>query len=286
MRWLCGQPAGQEPWLKVVSGEIFLSLCLLVNLCLPGSQGTRRAEVEHVEANELTGQQSVLLLSRKRRKQPLSPQLPPLRLFWNSSGPAQWRVVPSALTNAWASCLCCPWLGPSWPPGIRQWGMLGGCLGGQPGSCGFLGPPRVLSSVATSEGPFVHPFIQKSGCNCAGYKAPSGPDFPPLPVAWLGAGFPGSWTAAFCPLLGSWGPISSFSMPNIYSSNPPLPPPRSTPPVWPFTQTTGPLFLWHPSLDTQRAVPRLNIKEAPQNIERGVCCAGGLMGRAGSGTRA
>lgn len=44
-----------DPWLKVVSGEIFLSLCLLVNLCLPGSQGMRRAEVEHVEANELTG---------------------------------------------------------------------------------------------------------------------------------------------------------------------------------------------------------------------------------------
>lgn len=130
------------------------------------------------------------------------------------------------------------WLGPSWPPGIGQWGVLGGCLGGQPGSAGFLGPPRVLSSVATSEGPFVRPFIQKSGCNCAGYKAPSGSDFPPLPVAWLGAGFPGSWTAAFCPLLGSWGPTPSFSVPNIYSSNPPLPPP--TPPVWPFTQAAGP----------------------------------------------
>lgn len=119
--------------------------------------------------------------------------------------------------------------GPAGSRGSGSGGMLGRCLGGQPGSCGFLGPPRVLSSVATSEGPFVHPFIQKSGCNCAGYKAPSGPDFPPLPVAWLGEGFPGSWTAAFCPLLGSWGPISSFSMPNIYSSNPPLPPLLHTP---------------------------------------------------------
>lgn len=36
---------------------------------------------------------------------------------------------------------------------------------------GFLGPPRVLSSVATSEGPFVHPFIQKSGCDCMGTKS-------------------------------------------------------------------------------------------------------------------
>lgn len=33
---------------------------------------------------------------------------------------------------------------------------------------GFLGPPRVLSSVVTSEGPFVRPFIQKSGCDCMG----------------------------------------------------------------------------------------------------------------------
>lgn len=148
--------------------------------------------------------------------------------------------------------------------------MLGGCLGGQPGSAGFLGPPRVLSSVATSEGPFVRPFIQKSGCNCAGYKAPSGSDFPPLPVAWLGAGFPGSWTAAFCPLLGSWGPTPSFSVPSIYSSNPPLPPP--TPSVWPFTQTAGPLFPWHPSLDTQRAVPRLNIRKPPEHTEWCLLC--------------
>lgn len=197
----------------------------------------------------------------ERERAALSSQRPPLRLFWNSSGPAQCRVVPSALTNSRPSCLGCRWLGPSWPPGIRQRGMWGGCLGGQPGSSGSLGPPRVLSSVATSEGPFVRPFIQKSGRNCAGYKAPSGPDFPPLPVAWLGAGFPGSWTAAFCPLLGSWGPIPSFSTPNIYSSNPPLPPPPTPPPVWPFTRTTGPLFLWHPSLDTQRAVPRLNIRK-------------------------
>lgn len=148
--------------------------------------------------------------------------------------------------------------------------MLGGCLGGQPGSAGFLGPPRVLSSVATSEGPFVRPFIQKSGCNCAGYKAPSGSDFPPLPVAWLGAGFPGSWTAAFCPFLGSWGPTPSFSVPSIYSSNPPLPPP--TPSVWPFTQTAGPLFPWHPSLDTQRAVPRLNIRKPPEHTEWCLLC--------------
>lgn len=117
-----------DPWPKVVSGEIFLSLCLLFgNHCLPGNEEGGSRSVLHLSVmlNELTGQQSVLLLSRKRRKQPLSPQLPPLRLFWNSSGPAQWRVVPSALTNAWASCLCCPWLGPSWPPGIGQWGDVG-----------------------------------------------------------------------------------------------------------------------------------------------------------------
>lgn len=36
---------------------------------------------------------------------------------------------------------------------------------------GFLGPPRVLSSMATSEGPFVRPFIQKSGCDCMGTKS-------------------------------------------------------------------------------------------------------------------
>lgn len=51
-------------------------------------------------------------------------------------------------------------------------GAQGGCLGGRPVRAGFLGPPPVLSSVATSEGPFVCPFIQKSGCNCVGHKAP------------------------------------------------------------------------------------------------------------------
>lgn len=70
--------------------------------------------------------------------------------------------------------------------------MLRGCLGGRLVRTGFLGPPRVLSSVATSEGPFVCPFIQKSGCNCVGYKATVGPDFPPLPVAQEAEDFPGS----------------------------------------------------------------------------------------------
>lgn len=216
-------------------------------------------------------QPQVLLLSRKGRKQPPSPH--PGCLPCNSSGTprpcAQWRVFPSAFTNSQPSCPGCRWLGPSWPPGIGQWGVLGGCLGGQPGSSGFLGPPRVLSSVATSEGPFVRPFIQKSGCNCAGYKAPSGSDFPPLPVAWLGAGFPGSWTAAFCPLLGSWGPTPSFSVPNIYSSNPPLSYLPPHPQSGHSHRPQAPLFLWHPSLDTQRAVPRLNIRK-PLRTHRAV----------------
>lgn len=79
--------------------------------------------------------------------------------------------------------------------------MLRGCLGGRLVRTGFLGPPRVLSSVATSEGPFVCPFIQKSGCNCIGYKATVGPDFPPLPVAREGEGFPGSSEGSLLPLL-------------------------------------------------------------------------------------
>lgn len=57
-------------------------------------------------------------------------------------------------------------------PHGRVAGAAGKCLGRRPAGAGFLGPPRVLSSVATSESPFVCPFIQKSGCNCVGHKAP------------------------------------------------------------------------------------------------------------------
>lgn len=103
--------------------------------------------------------------------------------------------------------------------------MGGGCLGGRQVRAGFLGPPRVLSSVATSEGPFVCPFIQKSGCDCIGYKAPVGPDFPPLPVAQQEEGFPGSRESAGDPDLLFLGPrpVHSSSLHQLPAAPTPSP---------------------------------------------------------------
>ena len=144
----------------------------------------------------------VSVLDKIRRQHFSSPTHSWWGLFW---------YFPGSLARECGGCSSqhsCPGfkgLGPSWPPGWGG-GMRGGCLGGWQVRAGFLGPPWVLSSVATSEGPFVCPFIQKSGCDCIGYKAPVGPDFPPLPVAQQEEGFPGSHESARDPDLLFLGP--------------------------------------------------------------------------------
>ena len=108
-----------------------------------------------------------------------------------SRPPGQWGSVPSAFINSQHSCPGYGAAGAQLAPVVGR-GSAGRMPGWAASESWLPGASRVLSSVATSEGPFVCPFIQKSGCNCIGYKAPAGPDFPPLPVAQQGEGFPGS----------------------------------------------------------------------------------------------
>lgn len=158
------------------------------------------------------------LLSWRVRKQHCSSPTHPWGL---SRPPGQWEGGPSAFNNSQHSCPGCGWLGPSWPSPLTmagRWGRVRGCLGGRPVRAGLLGPPRVLSSVATSEGPFVGPFIWKSSCNCAGTK-PGGPDS--RPCLWpRGESFPG-----FCPSRqrtprpSTPGPRTGSSSPRALSSS-------------------------------------------------------------------
>lgn len=135
-----------------------------------------------------------------------------LRVLSKAPWPAGVGVL-SAFITSQHSCPGCGWLGPSWPPVVRWWGLLGECLCGQAVRAGFLGPPRVLSRVATSEGPFVCPFIQKSGCNCVVYKAPNA--LTSHPCLW-----PGGERVSQAPCEGNLLPLPGSQTPRPSTSGP------------------------------------------------------------------